>query len=51
MPNEEWDEETFLEIEACFRQFLDGKGYKRDNPVRNVTVVGFMRQQRLYIFK
>ena len=41
MPNEEWDEETFQEIESCFRQFLDGKGYNRDNPVRNVTVGGF----------
>ena len=41
MPNEEWDEETFQEIESCFRQFLDGKGYKKDNPVRNVTVGGF----------
>ena len=41
MPSEDWDEEICQEIESCFRQFLDGKGYKRDNPVRNVTVVGF----------
>ena len=41
MPNEEWDEETFQEIESCFRQFLGGRGYSRNNPVRNVSVGGF----------
>jgi hypothetical protein len=41
MPSEDWNEQILQEIEACFRQFLDGKGYKMDNPVRNISVVGF----------
>lgn len=41
MPDAEWDEETLREIESCFRQFSDGKGYSEVNPVENVSVGGF----------
>lgn len=41
MPSAELDNATLDEIESCFRQFADQKGYRKDNPVENVSVEGF----------
>ena len=51
MSDEDWDEETYQEIEACFRQFLDGRGYDKDNPVENVGVGEFYEAMRTLHFE
>lgn len=41
MPSAVWDEDDFAEIESCFRQFTEGRGYNKDNPVEGVGIGGF----------
>jgi hypothetical protein len=35
------DPEALQEIESCFEQFLQGKGYQETHPVEGVSVGGF----------
>ncbi len=41
MPDAKWDEETLEEIESCYRQLADGKGFKSEYPIESVSVEGF----------
>lgn len=50
MPSAEWDEEKLNEMESCFHQFADQKGYRKDNPVENVSVEGFYAATRTLHF-
>jgi hypothetical protein len=41
MPLVSWDPETLQEIESCFEQFLQGKGYQENHPVEGISIGGF----------
>jgi len=51
MPDAECDEETLREIESCFRQFLNYKGYLEANPIENVSISGFYAAMRTLHFE
>lgn len=40
MPMAEWNPDVLKDIESCFRQFAEGKGYIEGNPVENVSIPG-----------
>lgn len=41
LPRADWDDDLLAEIESCFRQFADGRGYSSDRPVEGVGISGF----------
>jgi hypothetical protein len=41
LPRAEWDDDLLGEIESCFRQFAEGRGYRSDSPVEGVGISGF----------
>jgi hypothetical protein len=40
MPSADWAQDTLANIESCFRQFAEGKGNSRGNPVQGVSIEG-----------
>lgn len=51
MPSVEWDQETLNEIQSCFTQFSNQKGYSESNPVENVSIRGFYAAIRTLHFE
>ncbi len=41
MPDKDWSKSDLKNIENCFQKFLEGKGLRKDNPVKGVGISGF----------